>query len=198
MASPFQAFTKYSFRLNCIFKSFHTILLTENKLACNLGTWNASLIRIWSIFTSQDCLHNDRSHSNGFNNTIIIQMHIVQSDCLIHFECGPIQSHVFDRFQICDPLLHVVGLCLITHYKCVVVIFLYIIHHFVCLVLCFVAKMCNMAWFAVHETRLYALALKMNCRLYFVIIPWQHPLFENTSHCVSISHPSNPPSRSPL
>ena len=46
MALLSQAFTKYLLRLNCIFKPFDTNLLTKSKLACNSGSWSASLIKI--------------------------------------------------------------------------------------------------------------------------------------------------------
>jgi hypothetical protein len=49
MASPLEAFTRHSFRLNCTFKPFYIRLLIEKKMACNLGTWSAYLIWIWSI-----------------------------------------------------------------------------------------------------------------------------------------------------
>lgn len=49
MALPSQVFTKHLFKLNYIFKSFNTNLLSESKLAYNLDMWNACSIQIWLI-----------------------------------------------------------------------------------------------------------------------------------------------------
>ena len=61
MASQSPVWTKYSFRLNCTFKTFDTSLLTVSKLASNVGTQSAYLIHIRLILTYDDCFHNNRS-----------------------------------------------------------------------------------------------------------------------------------------
>ena len=64
-------FYKHLFRLNYTFTQL--CLPRANWFA----TW-ACEVHIWykfNYFTSRECFHDDKSHSNGFNNTII-QMHI--------------------------------------------------------------------------------------------------------------------------
>ena len=104
------------------------------------------MIRIRLNFTSYDCFHDNGSHSNGFDNTIIIQIHIVWRNCLIHVEFGPMWSHVFGgNSQIPIPFEHTLELCPITHYNCVIVIVFHIPYIFAVFIPYFVTKMCNKA-----------------------------------------------------
>ena len=77
MDFPLQAIKNYSFRLNCTFRPFDISLLTKSKLACNLGTGNASLIHVGLILRF---FHDDL---DNFDNTIITLMHIEWSNYLI-------------------------------------------------------------------------------------------------------------------
>lgn len=92
--------TMHSFRLNWTFQSFDTCSLIENKLACNLGTWNTSLIQIWMILSSKFCFHDNESYFDNFANVIITQMHVAWSDHLICVKCSPIWNRVFGGSQI--------------------------------------------------------------------------------------------------
>lgn len=91
-------------------------------------------------FIFYNFFHIDEFHSDGYNNTIIIQMHIVWSTYFIHVECGPMLSYVLGGLQIHDLFVHIFGMCLITHYKWVVVININILYILALLALCFIAK----------------------------------------------------------
>ena len=151
MAWSLQDFTTYLFRLNCIFKPFNTNLHSKRKLDYNQDIWSPFFPTNLVDFIFHDCYHDNGSHSNGFNNTIMTQRHIAWSDYLIYIQSGPMLSHVLCGSWIHDPFTHALGTCLYSHYKCIIIIFF-----------------CNYKYFCEDS-------MKMSGPIFFVVTPWRYP-----------------------
>ena len=138
-------------------------------MTCNLGMWSTSFTQIW-LTLALTIIFMMINLIPVTLKTLSLSKYTLREAITLYTSNATLREGMWlvaSKSMI--PLAHVLGICFIMHYKCVIFIMLYNLHIFALFVLIFVSKTRNVTR---NRNMTLRLGVKMSCLLCFIEILW--------------------------